>query len=164
MNKIVQETFPWVIIPDREHVHSNEVWFTAEQEDINKHRHELKAFLKNSDNEIREGVVMHSRAVISGHKSWKYIDIIPIIGGKRIGVRYAKQYFNFPSNRTVVAGDSGNDIEMLRDDHFGIVVENADQDMTKWITKKPRLNKFKSEFKWGDAIVHGIEQIFYNTH
>ena len=162
IDKIVQKAFKWLVVPDRRHIYANKIWVTAKEEDVIENRHTFRAFLRNSENEVREGVIMHSRAIISGYGGWRYIDITPRIGGKRIGVRYAQQYFKFPSNRIIVAGDSGNDIEMFRDDHFGIVVENADQEMTNWLTKKPRPNKFKSEFKWGDAVIHGVEQIIYS--
>ena len=163
INNIIQQKFPWLIIPSPKNAYSNSVWVTAKLEDINMHRHELIEFLKNPENEVREGEIVHSRAIISGYGDSRFIDITPRNGGKRIGVRYAQQYFKFPSNKIIVAGDSGNDIEMFRDDHFGIVVENADQDITNWLTKKSRINKIKSEFKWAHAIVNGIEQIFYKV-
>ena len=161
IDKIVREKFPWMVIPNKQHIYAFKIWVTALTEDVLFHRDYLKKFLKNSENEVREGKIIHARAIVSGSGDWRYIDITPRIGGKRIGVRYAQQFFKFPPNRTIVAGDSGNDIEMFRDPHFGVLVENADNEISSWFFKKNRLNKFKSQEKWGDGVIDGIQRTFY---
>lgn len=161
--EIVQKKYPWMVIPSKRYIYPFKIWVTARTEDVEAHRHELKIFLKNVNAELRDDKVIHARAIISGFGDWRYIDITPRIGGKRIGLRYAQRYFKIKPERTIVAGDSGNDIEMFRDpEHFGVIVRNADQEMTHWLEKKIRRNKFKSEQMWGDGVVEVIEQIFYS--
>lgn len=163
MAKLVQEHFPWMVIPTKKYIYPFKIWVTARISDVLEHKQRLKQFLKNANGELREGKVIHARAIISGIADWRYIDVTPRIGGKRMGVRYAQKYFKFAPDHTIVAGDSGNDIEMFRDpEHYGILVGNAEGEMCEWFNKKPRENKFKSEFFWGDAIVDGIEKIFAN--
>jgi sucrose-6F-phosphate phosphohydrolase len=161
--ELIQERFTWMQIPQKQFIYPFKVWVTARAADVALYKKELKDFLKNTEKESRDGKVIHARAIISGFGDWRYIDIVPRIGGKRVGVIYAQKFFKFTSERTVVAGDSGNDIEMFRDPrHFGIVVNNADEEMTKWFEKKKRINKIKSNEMWGDGVVEGIEKIFYS--
>jgi sucrose-6F-phosphate phosphohydrolase len=163
MAKLVHDRFPWLIIPDRRYIYPFKIWMTCLTSDLDLHKADLKTFLKNAENAKRNGLVIHARAIISGCGDYRYVDITPRIGGKRMGVRYAQQYFHFDNDRTIVAGDSGNDIEMFRDSHFGVVVENADGEMTAWLEKKMRKNKFRSNFKWADAVVDGVERVFYRS-
>ena len=161
MNRLVQAHFKWLVVPDRRYVYPFKIWMTARTEDVQKYRNDLCSYLRNATVEEREGKVIHARAIISGCGDWRYIDITPRIGGKRMGVLYAQKCFKIPQNRTIVAGDSGNDIEMFRDPHYGIIVQNSDSEMDSWLNKKPRENKLKSQHSFADAVVHGIETIFY---
>lgn len=162
--QIVKNHFPWMVLPQKRYIYPFKIWVTARAEDVERHRHELKIFLKNVDAELRDSKVIHARAIISGFADWRYIDITPRVGGKRVGVRYAQKYFKVKPTRTIVAGDSGNDIEMFRDpENFGVVVNNADQEMSQWFGKKKRANKIKSEQMWGDGVVEIVEKIFYSS-
>lgn len=164
MAELIHEKFEWMQIPQKKYVYPFKVWVTARSADVALHKKALKTFLKNSEGEPRLGKVIHARAIISGFGDWRYIDITPRIGGKRVGVIYAQQYFKFSPARTVVAGDSGNDIEMFRDpSHFGIVVNNADEELSHWFFKKQRTNKIQTQAMWGDGVVEGIESIFYSN-
>lgn len=164
VDRFVQAHFKWMVIPAKRHIYPFKIWATARIEDVVKYREDLKSYLKNVNAEEREGKVIHARAIISGSGGWRYIDVTPRIGGKRMGVRYAQKYFDIGEDRTIVAGDSGNDIEMFRDPHFGVVVQNADEELDGWFMKKPRKNKFKSELMWGDGVIDGIEQCFYRKN
>jgi sucrose-6-phosphatase len=164
VDKVLRENFPWVHIPEKQHIYPFKVWVTAEVSYVNENKQYLRSFLKNPNNEVWDGKVIHARTIISGSGGWRYIDIVPRIGGKRMGIIYAQKYFKFPPSRTIVAGDSGNDIEMFRDEHYGILVENAEEEMNQWFFKKNRTNKFKSAYKWADAIVDGIERVFYRDN
>jgi sucrose-phosphate synthase len=54
----------------------------------------------------------------------KYLDILPARVSKGLAIRYLAFRLRLPLERFLVAGDSGNDVEMLLGDTLGIVVGN----------------------------------------
>jgi sucrose-6F-phosphate phosphohydrolase len=62
------------------------------------------------------------KVIYSGGKN---LDIIPHGSGKGNAIEYLRRQLNIPSERVVVAGDSGNDLEMFVAPYKGIIVANA---------------------------------------
>lgn len=54
----------------------------------------------------------------------RYLDFLPLRASKGQAVRYLAFKWGFPVERLVVAGDSGNDLDMLTSAAMGIVVAN----------------------------------------
>lgn len=63
-----------------------------------------------------------SANLIYSHQA--YLDLLPIRASKGQAVRYLGAKWGIAPQRMLVAGDSGNDIEMLRGDTLGVVVGN----------------------------------------
>ncbi|QPJ62631.1 MAG: HAD-IIB family hydrolase [Candidatus Nitronauta litoralis] len=59
----------------------------------------------------------------------RYLDILPQRASKGKALRYLSFKWGLPLNRFLVAGDSGNDEEMLRGEPYGIVVGNYSKEM-----------------------------------
>jgi sucrose-phosphate synthase len=57
-------------------------------------------------------------------RSGTFLDVLPMRASKGRAVRYLSYKWDFPLNRVFVAGDSGNDEEMLRGDTLATVVGN----------------------------------------
>lgn len=57
------------------------------------------------------------------------LDIIPAYGGKGSAIKYLSQSLQISDNRIVVAGDSGNDVDMFLPIFKGIIVGNADNSL-----------------------------------
>jgi HAD superfamily hydrolase (TIGR01484 family) len=70
----------------------------------------------------RVATVPGCRVVVS---SGRYIDVIPEQIGKGEVVRFLQKELEVDHARVVVAGDSGNDMEMFETDFNGVVPENA---------------------------------------
>jgi len=64
---------------------------------------------------------IHVKAIFSHDR---YLDLIPIRASKGLAVRYCAMRWDIPVENVLVAGDSGNDIEMLTGATLGIVVGN----------------------------------------
>ncbi|KQT87432.1 HAD-IIB family hydrolase [Aurantimonas sp. Leaf443] len=58
------------------------------------------------------------------HSHGKYLDILPVRASKGAAVAYLRKAFDLAENAVFVAGDSGNDIEMLRSVPQSIIVAN----------------------------------------
>jgi len=67
-----------------------------------------------------------AKIIFSGGKN---LDLIPETAGKGGVIDYLRRQLNIPPERVVVAGDSGNDVEMFISPYRGIVVGNADSDL-----------------------------------
>lgn len=57
------------------------------------------------------------------------LDVVPERAGKGSAVRFLVEHLGLPPERVIVAGDSGNDIDMFVEPFRGIVVGNADDDL-----------------------------------
>eukprot|EP00884_Botryococcus_braunii_P004434 jgi/Botrbrau1/13992/Bobra.150_1s0004.1 len=76
------------------------------------------------------------RIIVSGISDWRYIDCVPINGGKLEALEYVRMLFNIPQSRCVAAGDSGNDILMLEGENPAIIVGNAQPELLDWLVRQ----------------------------
>ncbi len=70
---------------------------------------------------LLRGQGLHARLIYS-HQA--YLDVLPARASKGQAVRYLAYRWGLPLRAFLVAGDSGNDEEMLRGDTLGVVVAN----------------------------------------
>jgi len=91
------------------------------------------------------------------HSHDQYLDILPIRASKGLAVRYLALKWGLPLDHILVAGDSGNDEEMLSGDMLGVVVGNYSSEL-KRLQGKPRVYFAKNKYARG--ILEGIN--FYN--
>ena len=90
--------------------------------ELNSHLHSLK---------------LHANLIFS-HNS--FLDVLPIRASKGHAIRYLAYKWGLPLRNFVVAGDSGNDAEMLVGDTLGIVVGNHSDELSH---------------------LHGLEQVYF---
>ena len=93
--------------------------------------------------------------VIHSHEA--YLDILPIRASKGLAIRYLIMKWGLTPERVLVAGDSGNDEEMLRGNTLGVVVGNYSPEL-RHLYGKPRI--YFAEKSYADGIIEGIE--YYN--
>jgi sucrose-phosphate synthase len=65
------------------------------------------------------------------YSSGKFLDFLPKKASKGLAVRYLANKWGLPLKQFLVAGDSGNDEEMLTSGAFGIVVRNYSFELEK---------------------------------
>ena len=63
------------------------------------------------------------------HSHGPYLDILPVRASKGSAVTYVRNLYGLSENQVFVAGDSGNDIEMLRTMPQAIIVQNFSDDL-----------------------------------
>ncbi|WP_236860263.1 HAD-IIB family hydrolase [Candidatus Formimonas warabiya] len=103
--------------------------YFTEEKDYQEAIHEL--------NQIIRGTNLGVEIVPSmGH----IIDIIPAQGGKGPALRYMQHLLKIERDRTIVCGDSGNDLSMFAGGAKGIVVGNAKEEL------KEKLHGFPSVY------------------
>ncbi|NLX12715.1 MAG: HAD-IIB family hydrolase [Phycisphaerales bacterium] len=83
-----------------------------------------------------------------------YLDLLPIRASKGMALRYFSMKWGIPLERCLVAGDSGNDEEMLTGNALGVVVGNYDSELEK-LRENPTIFFAQGHYAWG--IIEGIE-------
>ncbi|HQQ76171.1 MAG TPA: HAD family hydrolase [Thermoanaerobaculia bacterium] len=64
---------------------------------------------------------LHARLIRSQDR---FLDVLPVRASKGLAIRHLAYRLGLPLERFLVAGDSGNDVEMLLGDTLGVVVGN----------------------------------------
>jgi len=106
---------------------------------------------------IRE-IIRHLRQhklhvnVIYSHQA--YLDILPVRASKGAALRYFADKWGIAVERILVAGDSGNDEEMLAGETLGVVVGNHSAELDS-LQGRERIYFANGVYAWG--IIEGIE-------
>jgi len=90
--------------------------------------------------------------VIYSHQA--YLDLLPIRASKGMALRHFAMRWGIPLERCLVAGDSGNDEEMLTGNTIAVVVSNHDPELEK-LRDVPDIYFAEAPFSWG--IIEGIK-------
>lgn len=91
-----------------------------------------------------ETAVLPAKLIFSGGG---YLDIIPQAAGKGAAVQFLQRRLGISAGQVVVAGDSGNDIDMFAPPFHGIIVGNADADLRA--LAGPRVYQAQAHFAAG---------------
>jgi len=86
-----------------------------------------------------------------------YLDILPVRASKGRAVRYIAYRWNLLHNNILVAGDSGNDEDMLTGELLGVIVGNKGEELNKL---KGRRRVYFAKAERADGIIEGIK--YYN--
>jgi sucrose-phosphate synthase len=88
----------------------------------------------------------------------QYLDILPYRASKGKAIRYLAYRWNIPSENILVAGDSGNDSEMLKGDLLGVVVANYSSELE---SLKGQNRIYFAGRKYAGGIIEGIEHYHF---
>lgn len=84
----------------------------------------------------------------------QYLDILPVRASKGLAVKAVAFRWDISFDNILVAGDSGNDIDMLNGAIPGVAVGNYSEELEKL---KGRENVYFSEETFADGILDGVE-------
>ena len=94
---------------------------------------------------------LHAKVIYS-HQA--YLDLLPVRASKGLAVRYLAMKWGIEPERWLVAGDSGNDEEMLSGNTLGVVVANYSPELER-LRGRPRIHFADADHAWG--IIEGID-------
>ncbi|MEN8139735.1 MAG: HAD-IIB family hydrolase [Thermodesulfobacteriota bacterium] len=83
----------------------------------------------------------------------QFLDILPYRASKGKAIDYLMEKYSFPARHVMVAGDSGNDEDMLSGQARGLVVGNYAEELEK-LRVEPRV--FFSEATYAGGIIDGL--------
>ncbi len=90
--------------------------------------------------------------------SGRDVDILPSGVDKGTAAQYVREKFQVPLDKTLVCGDSGNDLSLYQHSTLGVIVNNAQPELLAWYQNQsnPHLYYAPSSYADGilDAIVH----------
>jgi sucrose-phosphate synthase len=87
-----------------------------------------------------------------------YLDILPYRASKGKSIRYLSYKWNVPLSNIAVAGDSGNDEDMLRGEMLGIVVGNHEPELDKL---RGLRNIYFAQGTYADGILEGFQHYIF---
>jgi sucrose-phosphate synthase len=127
------------------------------QHDDAQNPYKLSYFIEGSpfDSEQLRDVLgndMQNINVIQSHNS--FLDILPRRAAKGKAIRYLAHKWNISLRKVMVAGDSGNDLDMFTGATLGIVVQGNDQAMENL---RGLRNTYFAESGPGEALLEGMK-------
>ena len=144
--------------PDRVRKALSELKGLKPQAQSEQRRYKISYNLDEAKAPTRRQIVRHLRThklrVKVIYSQNKYLDILPIRASKGLAVRYLAIKWGLPPEHILVAGDSGNDEEMLSGDVLGVVVGNYSREL-KRLQGRPRIYFAKN--KYAKGIIEGID-------
>jgi sucrose-phosphate synthase len=106
--------------------------------------------LTRLENALREQDLL-ARAIFS---HGQFLDILPAGAGKGAAIAYLADRWGWPPGHILVAGDSGNDADMLRGDSLGVVVGNHSAEL-EGLHGEPRI--FFAPGRFAAGICDGLD-------
>jgi len=130
--------------------------FLEYQEKENQRKYKMSYYLRGDIGKIklvREKLIRNRIKCNLVFSHDEFVDIIPFRASKGRAVRYLAYRWNISLNNVLVAGDSGNDEDMLIGEMLGVIVGNYSPELEK-IKGKRRIYFASNSF--ADGILEGI--------
>jgi sucrose-phosphate synthase len=137
--------------PDKIRDHLSQFKELNLQAEINQSKFKISYIVDNSF-DLSKLQLQYAANVIYSHG--EFLDILPIRASKGLAVRYLAETRGLPMTQIMVAGDSGNDKEMLTNEGLGIVVGNYSSELES-LKNKRGIYFAKSHYAAG--ILEGIK-------
>lgn len=85
------------------------------------------------------------------------LDILPLRGDKGLAVQFLRSTWAVSPEKTVVCGDSGNDIALFATgEPRGIIVGNASSELLEWHSAHPDNNRYLAQARCAGGILEGL--------
>jgi len=130
--------------------------FLKPQEEEAQREFKISYFLNENPDQIiaiKEELAKNKLKVNIIYSKGQYLDILPFRASKGKAVRYLAYRWDIPFENILVAGDSGNDEEMLKGELLGVVVSNYSSELEDLRDKKKIYFAGKS---YAGGIIEGI--------
>ena len=130
--------------------------FLVFQEAEGQRAHKISYYMEDKPNYLSE---IHKKLdaeklvcqVIYSHG--QFLDILPLRASKGKAINYLKYKYEFASSRVMVAGDSGNDEDMIRGNNNGLVVGNHSEELEQLRGQRRVLFSPKT---YASGIIYGL--------
>ncbi|MEQ8971155.1 MAG: sucrose-phosphate phosphatase [Coleofasciculus sp. C1-SOL-03] len=88
------------------------------------------------------------------------LDILPRQGDKGLAVQFLRNKWDMDATKTVVCGDSGNDIALFSaGEERGILVGNAKPELRQWYEENKKDYHYFAQADYADGILEGLHHL-----
>ena len=115
----------------------------------------VERFVWPGTREIRKRIKecgLAASVIFSHHE---FLDLLPIRASKGRAIQYLARRWGFEMDEVLVAGDSGNDADMLRSGALGVVVKNHSSEL-RYLRGRDRI--CFTEWPYAHGILEGIDR------
>ncbi|MCC0179109.1 sucrose-phosphate phosphatase [Waterburya agarophytonicola K14] len=85
------------------------------------------------------------------------LDLLPRNGDKGLAVKFLRQRWDISAEKTIVCGDSGNDISMFQGEEKGLIVGNAKPELVQWYEECKNNNLYLAQSACAGGILEGLK-------
>jgi sucrose-phosphate synthase len=133
-----------------------ELDFLTFQEAEGQRAHKISYYMEDNPDYLNEVYRRLEKEKLSCqviYSHGQFLDILPKRASKGKAINYMKYKYEFPSSRVMVAGDSGNDEDMIQGNNNGLVVGNHSQELEKL---RGNVRVFFSRKRYAAGIIDGM--------
>lgn len=84
------------------------------------------------------------------------VDILPRQGDKGLAMTYLRQGLRIAPEKTLVCGDSGNDISLFQHSTLGVIVQNARSELLEWYQQSGRSHHYLAKSGYAAGILEAL--------
>ncbi|MGB3612391.1 MAG: sucrose-phosphate phosphatase [Elainellaceae cyanobacterium] len=108
--------------------------------------------------QLKKALTQNGLDVQIVYSSNQDLDILPKRGNKGTAVAFLQQRLDMPQDRTVVCGDSGNDLSMFQAANAkGIIVGNARDELREWHQREAPKDIYLAQAHCAGGILEGLK-------
>lgn len=85
------------------------------------------------------------------------LDLLPPNGDKGLAVQFLQGRWGISPDKTIVCGDSGNDISMFQGQEKGLIVSNAKPELLQWYETNRDENHYLAQAPCAGGILEGLK-------
>ncbi|MEL6580146.1 MAG: sucrose-phosphate phosphatase [Cyanobacteria bacterium J06621_12] len=89
------------------------------------------------------------------------LDLLPKNGDKGLAVKFLRRRWSIAPEKTIVCGDSGNDISMFKGQEKGLIVANAKPELLQWYEINRSENHYLAESDCAGGIIEGLKHFSF---
>ncbi|HEY9770619.1 MAG TPA: sucrose-phosphate phosphatase [Coleofasciculaceae cyanobacterium] len=85
------------------------------------------------------------------------LDLLPKNGDKGLAVQFLRRRWDISPKKTIVCGDSGNDISMFQGQEKSLIVSNAKPELLQWYEVNSDRNNYLAKSPCAGGILEGLK-------
>ena len=89
------------------------------------------------------------------------LDLLPKNGDKGLAVQFLRKKWNIAPEKTIVCGDSGNDISMFKGQEKGLIVANAKPELLQWYENNRNESNYLAKSDCAGGIIEGLKHFSF---
>ena len=131
--------------------------FLVFQEAEGQRSHKISYYLEEKENRlamVRERLQERKLRCQVIYSHGQFLDILPLRASKGKAINYLRYKFDFSPRHVMVAGDSGNDKDMISGPARGLVVGNHSQDLENL---RGKANIYFSDANYAAGVIEGLK-------